>query len=142
MNWESLDLEVIIAAAAMLIMFWRMNASNIKRTDDLIGSVRTEMGQLRAEMGQLRAEMGQMRAEMGQMQGQINQLQVQNGKILERIEIMQSHIDDLRHDMRKVNDSITDLNSRVSHFEGLIQPRPWVEAPSGDLPPGSVVHSP
>ena len=120
MNWESLDLEVIIAAAVMLIMFWRMNASNIKRTDDLIGSVRTEMGQ---------------------MQIQINQLQVQNGKILERIEIMQSHIDDLRRDMRKVNDSITDLNSRVSHFEGLIQPRPWVEAPAGDLPPGSVVQS-
>ncbi len=126
MDWQSLNLDVILSVAAVIIAVWRINIWSVKRTDQLFESLRTDLSQIQSQINQQQIQIGGVLEKIGHMQGQINH--------------MQGQINDLHGGQQQIKDSISDLKSRVSHFEGLIQRRPWIEAPMGDLPPSSIAQ--
>ncbi len=133
MDWQSLNLDVILSVAAVIIAVWRINIWSVKRTDQLFESLRTDLSQIQSQINQQQIQIGGVLEKIGHMQGQISHMQGQ-------IDHMQGQINDLHGGQQQIKDSISDLKSRVSHFEGLIQRRPWIEAPMGDLPPSSIAQ--
>ena len=79
-----------------------MNASQIKRTDQLSRSLRGGIGELRSEV--------------------------------------RNDMSELHEGQKKLIDSTAKLDSRISRLEGMLQPRPWVEGPVGDMPPVSATQ--
>ena len=158
----------------LIIALWRMNASQIKRTDQLSRSLRGDISELRSEVrndiSELRGGISELRSEvrndMSELRGGISELrsEVRNdiselcGGISEFRSEVRNDISELRGDIselrsevrndmselhkgqKKLIDSTAKLDSRISRLEGMLQPRPWVEAPTGDMPPVSATQ--
>ncbi len=108
----------------LIIALWRMNASQIKRTDQLSRSLRGDISGLRSEV---RNDISGLRSE------------VRNDMSEFRSEV-RNDMSELHKGQKKLIDSTAKLDSRISRLEGMLQPRPWVEAPTGDMPPVSATQ--
>ena len=115
----------------LIIALWRMNASQIKRTDQLSRSLRDGISELRSEvrndMSEFRSE---VRNDMSELRDGISELRSE----------VRNDMSELHEGQKKLIDSTAKLDSRISRLEGMLQPRPWVEAPVGDMPPVSATQ--
>ena len=119
----------------LIIALWRMNASQIKRTDQLSRSLRGDISELRSEV---RNDISGLRSEV---HNDISGLrsEVRNDMSEFRSEV-RNDMSELHKGQKKLIDSTAKLDSRISRLEGMLQPRPWVEAPTGDMPPVSATQ--
>ena len=119
----------------LIIALWRMNASQIKRTDQLSRSLRGDISELRSEV---RNDISGLRSEV---HNDISGLrsEVRNDMSEFRSEV-RNDMSELHKGQKKLIDSTAKLDSRISRLEGMLQPRPWVEAPTGDMPPVSATR--
>ena len=148
-----MNLDILISTTGfiltLVIALWRMNASQIKRTDQLSRSLRGDMSELRSEVrndiSELRSE---VRNDISELRGGISELrsEVRNDMSEFRSEVrndmseLRDGISELHKGQKKLIDSTARLDSRISRLEGMLQPRPWVEAPTGDMPPVSATQ--
>ena len=153
-----MNLEILISTAGyiitLIIALWCMNASQIKRIDQLSRSLRGDISELRSTIrndisefrGGFRSEFrSAIRNDISEFRSAIrNDISEFRSAIRNDISEFRSEvrndISELRKGQKKLIDSMARLDSRVSRLEGMLQPRPWVEAPTGDMPPVSATQ--
>ena len=153
-----MNLEILISTAGyiitLIIALWCMNASQIKRIDQLSRSLRGDISELRSTIrndisefrGGFRSEFrSAIRNDISEFRSAIrNDISEFRSAIRNDISEFRSEvrndISELRKGQKKLIDSMARLDSRVSRLEGMLQPRPWVEAPTGDMPPVSATR--
>ena len=155
---KAMNLEILISTAGyiitLIIALWCMNASQIKRIDQLSRSLRGDISELRSTIrndisefrGGFRSEFrSAIRNDISEFRSAIrNDISEFRSAIRNDISEFRSEvrndISELRKGQKKLIDSMARLDSRVSRLEGMLQPRPWVEAPTGDMPPVSATQ--
>ena len=151
---KAMNLEILISTAGyiitLIIALWCMNASQIKRIDQLSRSLRGDISELRStirnDISEFRGGFrSAIRNDISEFRSAIrNDISEFRSEIRNDISEFRSEvrndISELRKGQKKLIDSMARLDSRVSRLEGMLQPRPWVEAPTGDMPPVSATQ--
>ena len=115
-----MEWEVVISAAGiiltLMVSLWRMHVSQTRRIDQMGGRIDQLQRDMVGHIDQLRHE---IRGDIRDVRGEISETNKQ----------MQEFATELRNGQQVLTEAVAKVDSRISRLEGMLQPRPWVEAP-------------